>query len=251
MRIAAGPSLYFALAMVATAAMFLAVGAVTSQLAATRRQAASFGAAFLGVSYALRLIADAGVGLHGLIWAIPIRLGRGAASPSPLPNPLPSCRSSASPRCLQRSPCTSRASATSGRASCRTGARTAPPPAALRSDGPRHPPAAGQGHRLVGGDRAVGAPLRTRSQSRPAPPSRARPKRCSPSSVPPVPGPMPCSACASSSWRCSLAFVAAGQITAARAEESEGMLDHILIGPVPSDVVAGRTALGGPHRRCS
>ena len=40
----AGPSLYFALAMVATAAMFLAVGAVTSQLAATRRQAASFGA---------------------------------------------------------------------------------------------------------------------------------------------------------------------------------------------------------------
>ena len=72
MNIAAGASLYFALAMVATAVMFLAVGAVTSQLAATRRQAASFGAAFLGVSYALRLIADAGVGLHGLIWASPL-----------------------------------------------------------------------------------------------------------------------------------------------------------------------------------
>ncbi len=69
--IAAGPSVYFALAMVATAAMFLAVGAVTSQLAATRRQAASYGGAFLGVSYALRLIADAGVGFHGLIWASP------------------------------------------------------------------------------------------------------------------------------------------------------------------------------------
>jgi ABC-2 type transport system permease protein len=71
-RITAGPSLFFALAMVATALMFLMVGAVTSQLAATRRQAASFAAAFLGVSYALRLIADAGVGFHGLIWASPL-----------------------------------------------------------------------------------------------------------------------------------------------------------------------------------
>jgi len=71
-QIGAGPSLYFALAMVAIAGMFLAVGAVTSQLGATRRQAASFGAAFLGISYGLRLIADAGVGLHGLIWASPL-----------------------------------------------------------------------------------------------------------------------------------------------------------------------------------
>ena len=71
-RIAAGPSVYFALAIVATAGMFLAVGALTSQLAATRRQAAAYGGAFLGVSYALRLIADAGVGFHGLIWASPL-----------------------------------------------------------------------------------------------------------------------------------------------------------------------------------
>jgi ABC-2 type transport system permease protein len=71
-NIAAGPSLYFALALVATAVMFLAVGAVTSQLAATRRRAASWGAAFLGLSYALRLMADAGVGLHGLIWSSPL-----------------------------------------------------------------------------------------------------------------------------------------------------------------------------------
>ena len=70
--IAAAPSLYFALAMVATAVMFLAVGAATSQLAATRRQAASLGAVVLGVSYALRLIADAGVGLHGLVWVSPL-----------------------------------------------------------------------------------------------------------------------------------------------------------------------------------
>lgn len=71
-KLPVGASLYFALTVVATAVMFLAVGAVTSQLASTRRQAASFGAALLGVSYALRLIADAGVGLHGLIWASPL-----------------------------------------------------------------------------------------------------------------------------------------------------------------------------------
>ena len=70
--IAAGPALYFALAMVATAVMFLAVGAVTSQLGATRRQAASYAAVFLGVAYSVRMIADAGVGLHGLIWASPL-----------------------------------------------------------------------------------------------------------------------------------------------------------------------------------
>ncbi len=71
-RIGAGVSLYFALAMVATAGMFLALGAVTSQLATTRRQAASFAAVVLGVSYGLRLIADAGVGLHGLVWVSPL-----------------------------------------------------------------------------------------------------------------------------------------------------------------------------------
>ena len=70
--IAAGPALYFALAMVATAVMFLAVGALTSQLGATRRQAASYAAVFLGLAYAVRMIADAGVGLHGLIWASPL-----------------------------------------------------------------------------------------------------------------------------------------------------------------------------------
>ena len=70
--LAAGPALYFALAMTATAVMFLAVGALTSQLASTRRQAASYAAGFLGGCYALRMIADAGVGLHGLIWASPL-----------------------------------------------------------------------------------------------------------------------------------------------------------------------------------
>jgi len=71
-HIAAGPALYFALALVSSAVMFLAVGAVTSQLAATRRQAASYAASILGVSYALRMVADAGIGFHALIWASPL-----------------------------------------------------------------------------------------------------------------------------------------------------------------------------------
>ena len=86
-KIAAGPGLYFALAMTATAAMFLAVGALASQLAPTRRQAASYAAAFLGACYALRMIADAGVGLHGLIWASPlgwVEELRPFAAPQPL-----------------------------------------------------------------------------------------------------------------------------------------------------------------------
>ena len=71
-KITAGRALFFALAMAATPVMFLAVGALTSQLAPTRRQAAAYAAAFLGVNYAVRMIADAGVGLHGLIWASPL-----------------------------------------------------------------------------------------------------------------------------------------------------------------------------------
>jgi ABC-2 type transport system permease protein len=67
-----GASLYFSLAQVAAALMFLAVGALTSQLAATRRQAMTLGGWFLGYSYFVRMVADAGVGLHGLIWASPL-----------------------------------------------------------------------------------------------------------------------------------------------------------------------------------
>jgi ABC-2 type transport system permease protein len=67
-----GASLYFSLAQVATALMFLAVGALTSQLAATRRQAMTLGGWFLGYSYLMRMVADAGIGLHGLVWASPL-----------------------------------------------------------------------------------------------------------------------------------------------------------------------------------
>jgi ABC-2 type transport system permease protein len=70
--IGTGPALSFALALVAGALVFTAVGALTSQLAATRRQAAGYAGAVLGVSYALRLVADSGTGLHWLVWCTPL-----------------------------------------------------------------------------------------------------------------------------------------------------------------------------------
>ena len=67
-----GESLFFALALVCSAAVFLAVGALTSQLAATRRQAAAYAGYVLGACYGLRMVADSGIGLEGLRWATPL-----------------------------------------------------------------------------------------------------------------------------------------------------------------------------------
>ncbi len=71
-RIAIGPALFFALSLVSCALVFLAVGAATSQLAQTRRQASGLAAVLLGASYALRLIGDSGSGLHWLVWVSPL-----------------------------------------------------------------------------------------------------------------------------------------------------------------------------------
>jgi len=69
---AVGSSLFFATALVAGALLFTTVGALSSQLAPTRRQAAGWAGAFLGLSYALRLVADSGTGLHWLVWCTPV-----------------------------------------------------------------------------------------------------------------------------------------------------------------------------------
>ena len=71
-RFAPSACLFLAIALVSSAIMFLAVGTFTSQLAATRRQAAGYAGAFLGASYAVRVVADAGIGLHWLVWASPL-----------------------------------------------------------------------------------------------------------------------------------------------------------------------------------
>ena len=63
---------FFAIAIVSSAAVFLAAGALVSQLAATRRQAAGYAGAALGAAYALRMVADSGTGLAWLRWATPL-----------------------------------------------------------------------------------------------------------------------------------------------------------------------------------
>lgn len=82
-----GASLYFSVAQVSTACMFLALGALTSQLAATRRQAMTLGGWFLGGCYLMRMVADAGIGLHWLIWASPLGWVE-ELQPLTAPNPI-------------------------------------------------------------------------------------------------------------------------------------------------------------------
>ena len=90
-----GQSLYFSVTLVAGAAVFLAVGALTSQLANTRRRAASMAAVIFGVAYALRMVADSdpSAALDGV--AQPARLDRGvpAAHRPPPDGPAPGARS--------------------------------------------------------------------------------------------------------------------------------------------------------------
>jgi ABC-2 type transport system permease protein len=71
-QISAGAMAYLAIALVSGTAMFMAVGALASQLAATRRQAAAYAGVALGVAYALRMVADSGVGLSWLAWVSPL-----------------------------------------------------------------------------------------------------------------------------------------------------------------------------------
>jgi ABC-2 type transport system permease protein len=71
-RFAVSASLFTATATVAAAGMFLAVGALCSQLAATRRQAATLAAAIFGVAYLIRVVAYSGTSLRWLRWASPL-----------------------------------------------------------------------------------------------------------------------------------------------------------------------------------
>lgn len=65
-------SLFFALSLAASAALFLAIAAVAGQLAPTRRQAASVAGGVLGAAYLIRAVADSGTHLEWLRWASPL-----------------------------------------------------------------------------------------------------------------------------------------------------------------------------------
>ncbi len=67
-----GQSLFFALAVVAGAAMFAAIGAVASELMPTRARAAGVAGTVFGVAFMLRALGDAASGSHWLVYASPL-----------------------------------------------------------------------------------------------------------------------------------------------------------------------------------
>lgn len=67
-----GGSMYLAVAVVAPAGLFLAVGALCSQLAGSRRQAAWLATIVFGVAYAIRLIAYTDASVLWLRWVSPL-----------------------------------------------------------------------------------------------------------------------------------------------------------------------------------
>jgi len=70
--ISAPASLFYATAATASAAMFLAIGALASQLTATRRQASGLAAAIYAAAFLIRTVADSFAGLAWLRWASPL-----------------------------------------------------------------------------------------------------------------------------------------------------------------------------------
>jgi ABC-2 type transport system permease protein len=71
-NIGPGASLFYATSIVAAVAMFMAIGMLASELAATRRDANLIGAGVLAASYLVRMAADSAAGLGWLRWASPI-----------------------------------------------------------------------------------------------------------------------------------------------------------------------------------
>lgn len=70
-NIGVGTALFCATALVSSAAMFMAVGMVVSQLAATRHDANVIGAGVIAGSYLVRMVADSDPALEWLRWASP------------------------------------------------------------------------------------------------------------------------------------------------------------------------------------
>jgi ABC-2 type transport system permease protein len=67
-----GGSAYLALSTAAVVALFVAMGALVSQLAPTRRVALELGVALVGVSWLMRVVADSSGSAGALRWATPL-----------------------------------------------------------------------------------------------------------------------------------------------------------------------------------
>ena len=66
-----GESVFYALSIAVAPAVFVAVGAVTSQLGRTRRVATTLGMVVFGVAFVVRMIADSGSSTRWLLWLSP------------------------------------------------------------------------------------------------------------------------------------------------------------------------------------
>jgi ABC-2 type transport system permease protein len=71
-RIPAGQSVYLCIVLLGEAACWMALGALSSQLATTRRQASGLAGSIVAVSFLLRMLADSHIGLSWLDWASPM-----------------------------------------------------------------------------------------------------------------------------------------------------------------------------------
>ena len=71
-RFSVAEALLFALAAVSGAAMFVSLGALLSQISATRGQALTLGGLAVAAAYVLRMVADANTSLGWLRWLTPI-----------------------------------------------------------------------------------------------------------------------------------------------------------------------------------
>jgi ABC-2 type transport system permease protein len=70
-HLSASSAIFFALTVTSGAAIFMAAGALTSQLASNRRQAAAYAGGTLGLFFALRMVADSSAGLSWMHWITP------------------------------------------------------------------------------------------------------------------------------------------------------------------------------------
>ena len=231
--IGVGPALYFALALTASAMMFVAVGALTSQLAATRRQAAGYGGIFLGVSYAFRMVADTGLGWHWLVWLSPLGW---VEELQPLTSPRPAALLPiAGFTAVLAVSAVYLAGARDVGSSLVANRATSRPRLALLS-GPT-----GLTMRLVRGTAIGWAVAVTLSGLLMGVVAKAAGSTISGSSVQQVFARLGAPGAGTNTFlgvtflilAFLVSFAAAGQISAARAEEAEGRLDHLLVQPVP------------------
>lgn len=72
MDVTTSAAVFYATAATASAAMFLAVGALACQLVPSRRQANALAATVFAACYVIRMVADSGLGLAWLRWASPL-----------------------------------------------------------------------------------------------------------------------------------------------------------------------------------